>query len=66
MYVVPEIDDPFLPHPDDMLINVEEGRSKIEAFLESWPSNFNPSSPNQPSAMGAALQANTSFKFLVV
>lgn len=55
MLVVPEIDDPFLPQPDDLLMNVEEARTKIEAFLESWPSNFD-TNPTQQSAMGAALQ----------
>ena len=58
MLVVPEIDDPFLPQPDDLLVTLDEARSKIEAFLESWPSNFASAAGdhNQQSAMGAALQ----------
>lgn len=60
MLVVPEIDDPFLPQPDDLLMNVEEARTKIEAFLESWPTNFN-TNPTQQSAMGAALQVQLFF-----
>ena len=57
MLVVPEIDDPFLPQPDDLLVTLDEARSKIEAFLDSWPSNFaSGSDHNQQSAMGAALQ----------
>lgn len=57
MFVVPEIDEPFLPQPDDLLVNVEEAKDKLEAFLESWPTNFNSAGKSdQQSAMGAALQ----------
>lgn len=38
--VVPEIDEPFVPIPDDLLVNLSESRMVVEALLDSLPSNF--------------------------
>lgn len=56
MMVVPEIDDPFVPLPDELLVNLSESRAQVERLLETIPGSF---ARNQKvdSAMGPALQA---------
>jgi protein transport protein SEC24 len=54
--VVSEIDDPFVPQPDDLLVNLHESRGVIDSFLDSLPSVFL-NSLSAESAMGPALQA---------
>ncbi|KAG7669812.1 hypothetical protein Ndes2437B_g05999 [Nannochloris sp. 'desiccata'] len=56
MMVVPEIEDPFVPLPDELLVNLSESRSQVERLLDTIPASF---SNNQKvdSAMGPALQA---------
>jgi len=54
--VVPEIDEPFVPIPDDLLANLTESRAVVEALLDSLPITFQ-STQQAESCMGPALQA---------
>jgi len=54
--VVPEIDEPFVPIPDDLLVNLSESRAVVESLLDSLPSSFEGSVVVE-SCMGPALQA---------
>ncbi|GJP79788.1 hypothetical protein CLOP_g10006 [Closterium sp. NIES-67] len=52
-----DIDDPFLPLPEDeLLVNAHESRHVVEAFLDALPNLF-ATSTNVESAMGPALKA---------
>lgn len=53
--VVAEVDDPFLPLPDDMLVNLKESRDVVDALLDNLPSTF-ANTQIVESAMGSALQ----------
>lgn len=56
MMVVPEIDDPFVPLPDELLVNLTESRPLVERLLDSLPASF-AQTQKVDSAMGPALQA---------
>ncbi|KAF6155789.1 hypothetical protein GIB67_000374 [Kingdonia uniflora] len=56
MMVVSDIDEIFLPLPDDLLVNLSESRSVIDVFLDSLPSMFLDNG-NVESAFGPALKA---------
>lgn len=56
MLVVTELDDPFVPAPDDLLVNLKDARGVVDALLDSLPTNFT-SNQGVDSAMGPALQA---------
>ncbi|KAL3680064.1 hypothetical protein R1sor_023020 [Riccia sorocarpa] len=56
MMVVAELDDPFLPMPDDLLVNLSESRAVVEALLDSLPAMFQ-NNLNVESALGPALKA---------
>lgn len=56
MMVVSDLDDIFVPLPDDLLVNLSESRSVVEAFLDSLPSMFQ-DNMNVESAFGPALKA---------
>lgn len=55
MLVVTELDDPFVPLPDDLLVNLRESRGVVDALLEALPGNF-ANTTIVESAMGPALQ----------
>nr|XP_011466237.1 PREDICTED: protein transport protein Sec24-like At3g07100 isoform X2 [Fragaria vesca subsp. vesca] len=57
MMVVSDLDDIFVPLPDDLLVNLSESRSVVETFLDSLPSMFQDNS-NVESAFGPALKAS--------
>lgn len=57
MLVVTELDDPFLPLPDDLLVNLRDSRPVIEALLDALPGGYSNNTSND-SAMGPALQAS--------
>ncbi|XP_024519134.1 protein transport protein Sec24-like At3g07100 isoform X1 [Selaginella moellendorffii] len=59
MVVLAQVDDPFLPMPDDLLVNLSESRLVVEALLDSLPSIF-ANNENVESALGPALEATTS------
>jgi protein transport protein SEC24 len=46
----------FVPLPDDLLVNLQESREVIDAFLESLPSMFENSTSNN-ACLGPALKA---------
>lgn len=54
--VVSDLDDIFVPLPDDLLVNLSESRSVVETFLDSLPSMFQ-DNVNLESAFGPALKA---------
>ncbi|KAF7818002.1 protein transport protein Sec24-like [Senna tora] len=56
MLVVSDLDDIFVPLPDDLLVNLSESRSVVETFLDSLPSMFR-DNVNVESAFGPALKA---------
>ncbi|XP_071689468.1 protein transport protein SEC24 A-like [Rutidosis leptorrhynchoides] len=56
MMVVSDLDDIFVPLPDDLLVNLSESRAVVEAFLDSLPSMFQ-DNVNVESAFGPALKA---------
>eukprot|EP01018_Ginkgo_biloba_P004601 Gb_11357 [translate_table: standard] len=56
MMVVADLDDPFVPLPDDLLVNLSESRAVVEALLDSLPSMFE-ENMNIESAFGPALKA---------
>lgn len=35
MLVVPDLSDPFLPVPEDLLVNLSESRAVVETLLDS-------------------------------
>jgi protein transport protein SEC24 len=62
MLVVSDIDDVFLPKPNDLLVNLTESRAALEALLGKLNDMF---AENHVvgSALGPALQAG--FKLMV-
>ncbi len=56
MMVVGEIDDPFVPLPDELLVNLSESREIVEKLLDSIPKSF-AQTQIVDSAMGPAIQA---------
>ncbi|XP_051118622.1 protein transport protein Sec24-like At3g07100 [Andrographis paniculata] len=56
MMVVSDLDDIFVPLPDDLLVNLSESRGVVDAFLDSLPSMFQ-DNMNVESAFGPALKA---------
>ena len=56
MMVVSDLDDMFVPLPDDLLVNLSESRNVVETFLDSLPSMFQ-DNVNVESAFGPALKA---------
>ncbi|XP_052186070.1 protein transport protein Sec24-like At3g07100 [Diospyros lotus] len=56
MMVVSDLDDIFVPLPDDLLVNLSESRSVVDALLDSLPSIFQ-DNLNVESAFGPALKA---------
>ncbi|XP_022850639.1 protein transport protein Sec24-like At3g07100 [Olea europaea var. sylvestris] len=56
MMVISDLDDIFVPLPDDLLVNLSESRNVVDAFLDSFPSMFQ-DNMNVESAFGPALKA---------
>ncbi|GAB2300923.1 Protein transport protein Sec24A [Dionaea muscipula] len=56
MMVVSDVDDIFVPLPDDLLVNLSESQKVVETFLDSLPSMFQ-DTLNVESAFGPALKA---------
>ncbi|XP_047095080.1 protein transport protein Sec24-like At3g07100 [Lolium rigidum] len=56
MMVVADLDDVFLPLPEDLLVNLVDSRQVVESFLDSLPSMFDDNA-NVESALGPALKA---------
>lgn len=62
MLVVGDLDDVFLPKPDDLLVNLTEARPAIEALLARLNDMFK-DTHTVGNALGSALQA--AFKLIV-
>ncbi|KAJ4838143.1 hypothetical protein Tsubulata_035230 [Turnera subulata] len=56
MMVVSDLDDVFVPLPDDLLVNLADSRSVVDVFLDTLPSMFQ-DNVNVESAFGPALKA---------
>ncbi|CAH9115403.1 unnamed protein product [Cuscuta epithymum] len=56
MMVVSDLEDTFVPLPDDLLVNLSESRAVVDAFLDCLPSMFE-ENVNVESAFGPALKA---------
>lgn len=54
--VVSDLDEPFLPVPQELLVNLSECRLNIENFLEKLPNMFE-NNHNTGNCMGSALRA---------
>lgn len=55
MMVMSDLEDVFVPLPDDLLVNLSESRTVVDAFLDSLPSMFQDNA-NVESAFGPALK----------
>lgn len=62
MLEVGEVDDIFVPNPEDLLVNLEQSHTLVEEFLTMLP-EAHCSSFHTQSALGAALQA--AYKLMV-
>jgi protein transport protein SEC24 len=56
MLVVSDLDEPFLPVPQDLLVPLTESRQSVENFLTKLPEMFI-NNQNSGSCMGSALRA---------
>ncbi|KAF2227799.1 hypothetical protein BDZ85DRAFT_228490 [Elsinoe ampelina] len=56
MLVVSDLDEPFLPTPEDLLVNLSDCKANIENFLNKLQGMF-ANTQNGASAMGSALRA---------
>ncbi|QIW96542.1 hypothetical protein AMS68_002060 [Peltaster fructicola] len=56
MLVISDLEEPFLPTPEDLLVNLSECRNNIENFLDKLQGMF-ANTQNNSSAMGSALRA---------
>eukprot|EP01083_Nonionella_stella_P130665 396613_1 len=56
MIVFPDLDDVFLPQPDDLLVTLEESRHLVDALLESLP-EMHDSTEDVECALGPAVSA---------
>ena len=56
LIVVSDLDDIFIPLPKDLIVNLSESITVVDAFLDSLPSMFQVN-VNVESAFGHALKA---------
>jgi len=56
MLVIPEIDQPFSPHPDDLLVNLAESRHLVDKLLTELLPNLFQQGQENASALGPALR----------
>ena len=50
MVVMSDTDDPFVPLPDDLLVNLADSRAVVEALLDSLPTTFAGNSQVTPAS----------------
>ena len=55
MIVMPDIDDVFVPLPDDLLVNLKESREMVDMLLDSLPSLFE-KTHDMEAALGSAIE----------
>ncbi|KAA0146131.1 hypothetical protein FNF29_08233 [Cafeteria roenbergensis] len=53
---MPDLDDPFKPAPDDLVVNIADNRAAVEAFLDALPS-MHAEARSADSCLGSALEA---------
>lgn len=58
MLCVPDLDDPFLPLPSELLVNFRESRELVEQLLNKMPEMFG-STTNSDSCLMPAVQAGS-------
>ncbi|PSN64553.1 protein transport protein Sec24 [Corynespora cassiicola Philippines] len=56
MLVISDLDEPFLPVPDNLLTVLSESMANVQNFLEKLPAMFQ-DNPRSSSALGSALRA---------
>ncbi|KFO26588.1 Protein transport protein Sec24A [Fukomys damarensis] len=56
MLIISDIDDIFIPMPENLLVNLNESKELVQGLLKTLPQMFNKSLETQ-SALGPALQA---------
>lgn len=57
MLVVSDLKELFVPLPDNLLVNLQESRSVVEAFLDNLPEMFSKNPVIAQSCLGPALKA---------
>ena len=57
MVVVADLNELFVPLPDNLLVNLQESRSVVESFLDSLPDMFTKNPVVSQSCLGPALKA---------
>ena len=57
MMVVAEVDDPFVPLPDDLLVNLRDSRALVDALLDSLPQSYGRAS----QVMGPAVSGRAGY-----
>ena len=57
MVVVADLNELFVPLPDNLLVNLQESRSVVESFLDSLPDMFAKNPVVSQSCLGPALKA---------
>lgn len=57
MLVVSDLKELFVPLPDNLLVNLQESRAVVEAFLDSLPEMFTKNPVVSQSCLGPALKA---------
>jgi protein transport protein SEC24 len=62
MLIVSDLDDVFIPQPEDLLVNIETSKTAIENLLKKLPDMFK-NNHVVGNALGPALQA--AFKLVV-
>lgn len=62
MMVVADLDELFIPIPDELLVNLSDSREQVEMLLETLPT-IHQSSRTSETAVGAAIRV--AFKLMV-
>eukprot|EP00761_Pharyngomonas_kirbyi_P013520 gb/GECH01013549.1/.p1 GENE.gb/GECH01013549.1/~~gb/GECH01013549.1/.p1 ORF type:complete len:878 (+),score=189.28 gb/GECH01013549.1/:1-2634(+) len=56
MNVMGDLDDPFIPMPRDLVVNLQESRSQVENLLNLFSEGFFTKNTNSGCALGAAVK----------
>ena len=61
LQVVAETDEPFVPVPDDLIVNLRESREAVEALLDNLASSFATATSVSPATAAANAATPTSY-----
>lgn len=61
--VVAETDEPFVPVPDDLIVNLRESREAVEALLDNLASSFATATSVSPATAAANAATPTSYDY---